>query len=73
MVCVKNGTYDERVVIKKGGENDKPIVYVGFPRRETFVSHGFEIRAGHVELIGFDITHDKAGWNENGIWLAVTM
>lgn len=70
VICVKSGTYNERVVIKKGGENAKPIVFVGFPRRKSYVSHGFEIRANHVELIGFDITHDKAGWNENAIWLA---
>lgn len=70
VICVRSGTYDERVVIKKGGETGKPILFVGFPRRQARVTHGFEIRAGHIELIGFDITHDKGGWNENGIWLA---
>ncbi|NLN31882.1 MAG: DUF1565 domain-containing protein [Bacteroidales bacterium] len=70
VICVKNGSYRERVVVKKGGEAGKPVTFVGYPRHKSQVTNGFEIRADHVELVGFDITHDQAGWNGNGIWLA---
>lgn len=33
------------------------------------MTNRFKIRAKHVELIGFDIKHDQADWNRNGIWL----
>ncbi len=56
-VCVMAGKYDERVKVKTGGAEGKPIAFVARPRRAVTVG-GFDLEAGYVRVEGFEITAD---------------
>jgi hypothetical protein len=56
-VCVMAGKYDERVKVKTGGAEGKPIAFVARPRRAATVG-GFDLEAGYVRVEGFEITAD---------------
>ena len=70
-VVVLAGSYDERVKVRRGGtQSSRVTIRSATDDWKVMVQHGFSIDADHVNLEGFDITHDKGGWLENGIWLA---
>jgi len=69
MVYVKNGTYDERVLIEQDGTSNAKIIFQAMPRRSVLVTHGFNVSANFVRVEGFEITHDAGGWLNGGIWM----
>jgi hypothetical protein len=69
-VLVQAGTYAERVDVRRGGAEGHYVLFKSAISREALVRHGFAINTDYVRIEGFDITHDKGGWLQNGIWLA---
>ncbi len=69
-VLILAGSYDERVKLKRGGAGNHPVVFRSATPLAARVLHGFSIDADYVSVEGFDITHDKGGWLENGVWMA---
>ncbi|MHB8521321.1 MAG: DUF1565 domain-containing protein [Limisphaerales bacterium] len=57
-VCVMAGKYDERVKVKAGGTEGKPLVFVAMPRRSASM-RGFDLEASYIRVEGFDITADQ--------------
>jgi hypothetical protein len=57
-IYVMAGKYDERVKVKAGGTEGKPVVFVARPRRSATVG-GFDLEAGYIRVEGFEITADK--------------
>ena len=57
-VYVMAGKYDERVKVKAGGTEGKPVVFVAMPRRSATVS-GFDLEASYIRVEGFEITAGK--------------
>jgi hypothetical protein len=55
IVYVMAGTYDERVKVKTGGTEGKPIAFVAKPRHSVAVA-GFDLEAGYIRVDGFEIT-----------------
>lgn len=65
-VHVKQGTYDERIVLSTGGSAGSIIHFIAEPRR-TVYTFGFNTTgADYVRIEGFDITNSPAhtGWDE---------
>jgi hypothetical protein len=58
-VYVMAGKYDERVKVKAGGAEGKPVAFVARPRRSATVD-GFDLEASYIRVEGFEITADKA-------------
>jgi hypothetical protein len=56
VVCVKPGSYGERVRIDRSGTTTKRIVFRAYARRTATVDGGFEINAEDISLVGFRIT-----------------
>ncbi len=54
-VYVLAGRYDERVKVKAGGSEGRPVSFVARPRRSATVA-GFELEASYVRVEGFEIT-----------------
>ena len=69
-VMVQAGLYNERVKVKRGGADNSRVTFRSAADWKVMVQHGFSIDADHVTIEGFDITHDRGGWLENGVWLA---
>jgi hypothetical protein len=67
---VQAGSYDERVKVKRGGAVNRLVTFRSSASHAALIRHGFSVDADYVTVEGFDITHDKGGWLENGIWLA---
>jgi hypothetical protein len=65
-VQVKPGSYDERVVVKKGGTADAKKTFRSVPSRSAKMFGFNVIGAPHVRIEGFDITNspDFDGWDE---------
>ncbi len=57
-VYVMAGKYDERVKVKSGGTEGRPVAFVAMPRRSATV-RGFDLDASYVRVEGFEITADK--------------
>ena len=57
-LCVMAGKYDERVKVKAGGAEGKPVTFEAMPRRSASVA-GFDLEADYVRIQGFEITADK--------------
>ena len=57
-VYVMAGKYDERVKVKSGGTEGKPVAFVAMPRRSVTV-YGFDLEASYIRVEGFEITADK--------------
>jgi hypothetical protein len=57
-VYVMAGKYDERVRVKAGGTEGKPVAFLAMPRRAATVC-GFDLEASYVRVEGFEITADK--------------
>ena len=57
-LCVMAGKYDERVKVKAGGTEGKPVAFVAMPRRSARVG-GFDLEASYLRVEGFEITADK--------------
>ena len=57
-VYVMAGKYDERVKVKFGGTEGKPVAFVAMPRRSVTV-RGFDLEASYIRAEGFEITADK--------------
>ena len=57
-IYVMAGKYDERVKVKTGGTEGKPIAFVARPRRAATVG-GFDLEASYIRVEGFEITADK--------------
>ncbi len=57
-IHVMTGKYDERVKVKSGGTEGKPVAFVAMPRRSVTVG-GFDLEAGYIRVEGFEITADK--------------
>jgi len=57
-VYVMAGSYNERVKVKAGGTEGKPVAFVAMPRRSAIVA-GFDLEAGYIRVEGFEITADK--------------
>ncbi len=65
-VYVKNGTYNENLIIKTSGQPNAWITFQAFPGHKPFVigsQEAFKIEANYIKIIGFEVT-SKA---ENGI------
>jgi len=57
-VYVMAGKYDERVKVKAGGTEGRPIAFVAMPRRSVTVG-GFDLEGSYIRVEGFEITADK--------------
>jgi len=57
-VCVMAGKYAERVKVKAGGTEGKPVAFVAMPRRSATVA-GFDLEANFIRVEGFEITADQ--------------
>ena len=57
-VYVMAGKYDERVEVKAGGTEGKPVAFVARPRRTATVG-GFDLEASYTRIEGFEITADQ--------------
>lgn len=57
-VYVMAGKYDERIKVKSGGTEGKPVAFVARPRHSATVA-GFDLQASYVRLEGFEITAAK--------------
>ena len=57
-IFVMAGKYDERVRVKTGGTEGKPIAFVARPRHSAAV-RGFELAASYVRVEGFEITAEN--------------
>ena len=57
-VYVMAGKYDERVKVKAGGTEGKPVAFVAMPRRSVTVG-SFDLKASYIRVEGFEITADK--------------
>ena len=58
IVYVMEGRYDERIKVKTGGTEGKPVAFVAMPRRSVIVG-GFDLEASYIRVEGFEITADK--------------
>ena len=56
-IYVMAGKYDERVKVKAGGTEGKPVAFVAMPRHAATVG-GFDLEASYVRVEGFEITTD---------------
>ena len=54
-VYVMAGKYAERVKVRAGGTEGKPVAFVAMPRRSATV-RGFDLEAGYIRVEGFEIT-----------------
>jgi hypothetical protein len=54
-ICVMAGRYEERVRVRAGGTEGKPVAFVAMPRRAASVG-GFDLGASYVRVEGFEIT-----------------
>jgi pectin methylesterase-like acyl-CoA thioesterase len=57
-VYVMSGKYDERVKVKSGGTEGKPVAFVAMPRRSV-TARGFDLEASYIRVEGFEITADE--------------
>ena len=57
-VYVMAGKYDERVKVKAGGAEGRPVAFVAMPRCSASV-RGFDLEASYICVEGFEITADK--------------
>ena len=57
-VCVMAGKYDERVKVKTGGAEGRPVAFRAMPRRSAIVG-GFDLEASYIRVEGFEITAEK--------------
>jgi hypothetical protein len=57
-VFVMAGKYDERVKISTSGADGQPIILRSMPRRSAVVG-GFDLRASHICVEGFEIAAEK--------------
>jgi len=57
-IYVMAGKYDERIKVKAGGAEGRPVAFVAMPRRSVTVS-GFDLEASYIHVEGFEITADK--------------
>jgi hypothetical protein len=57
-IYVMAGQYDERVKVKAGGTEGKPIAFLVRPRRSVTVC-GFDLEASQIRVEGFEITAGK--------------
>jgi parallel beta-helix repeat protein len=65
-VYVKNGTYNENLIIKTSGQPNRWITFQAFPGHRPYVigsQEAFRIEANYIKIIGFEITSKV----ENGI------
>jgi hypothetical protein len=58
IICVMAGKYDERVKVKAGGTEGKPVSFVARPRHSATVG-GFDLEGSYIRVEGFEITADK--------------
>ena len=58
IVYVMEGRYDERIKVKAGGTEGKPVAFVAMPRRSVIVG-GFDLEASYIRVEGFEITADE--------------
>ncbi len=56
-IYVMAGKYDERVRVKTGGTEGKPVALVARPRQSVTV-RGFDLEASYIRVEGFEITAD---------------
>jgi hypothetical protein len=56
-IYVMAGKYDERVKVKAGGTEGKPVAFVARPRHSATVG-GFDLEASYLRVEGFEITAD---------------
>jgi hypothetical protein len=57
-IYVMAGKYDERIKVKAGGTEGRPVAFVAKPRRSVIVG-GFDLEASYIRMEGFEITADK--------------
>jgi hypothetical protein len=57
-VYVMAGKYDERVRVRAGGTEGKPVAFVAMPRRSATVG-GFDLGGSYIRVEGFEITADR--------------
>lgn len=58
IIHVMAGKYDERIKVKAGGTEGKPVAFVARPRRSVTIG-GFDLDADYVRVEGFEITADE--------------
>jgi hypothetical protein len=67
VICVREGHYEERVLIDRSGVVDQPIAFVG---EGQVVTRGFTILADYVRVENFEVAEPPADWRDgNGIFL----
>jgi hypothetical protein len=67
-VCVKEGTYNERVIISRPGAFGAPIIYKALG---NVLNKGFTVEANHIHIVGFEITDtDDDDRHGVGIYMA---
>jgi hypothetical protein len=57
-VFVMAGNYGERIKVKTGGTEGRPVAFVARPRRSAAVG-GFDLEASYIRVEGFEITANK--------------
>ena len=63
-IIVKEGQYDERVVMRNSGTVEAMIIFQASPRRSVLMQ-GFYINgADHIRVEGFRISNVLTGWSE---------
>jgi hypothetical protein len=58
IIYVMATRYEERIKVKAGGTEDRPIAFVTIPRCSATMA-GFDIEASYVRLEGFENAADK--------------
>jgi hypothetical protein len=57
-IFVMAGKYDERVHVRASGAQGQPITLSAIPRRSAVIN-GFDLKASHIRVVGFEITAEK--------------
>lgn len=66
-VNVSAGTYNERIKVTRSGASGSPITFQG---QGSVLTHGFEITANYIRVIGFDISTTTGGFPQGmGVYI----
>jgi hypothetical protein len=63
-ITVKQGQYDERVVVQNSGSVDAKITFQASPRRSVLMQGFYLNEADYIRIEGFRITNSLTGWTE---------
>jgi hypothetical protein len=63
-IIVKEGQYDERVVVRNSGTDQAKIIFQASPRRSVLMQGFYLNEANYIRIEGFRITNSLTGWTE---------